>query len=500
MKLVFCFLLTLSTAKSQLIFSSDDKTEVPVAEVRLGLLGDSLGLSPTGDLSGSTVSPQDTTQFTTITLPTRPTAIPSRRPRPTTRPSRRPTSRPVTTSRPVNQIISDFTDLTGRVPSGADSEDQLCCVAQNQQCGDYLGRQDLVGQGIINARQKKKPEIQTRIVNIEGSDSQTSSQKVCHAGSRTCRYHSSVDLSSLGHTCQPQQEPLVDWSQGCTENVVQDNSGNQCGVRNFNTAGGLKHAETSPGEFPYTCLLLNQDNEFLGTCALIPSGSHNDNNRGDVKVITAAHKLKSLKKNDELVVRVGEYDASGFNPPETVRHQEYTVSRLLKHPQFNPRRLSNDIAILYTQKPIQLNNNVNTACLPSCRDQFSHKFSNGTGVRCWVAGWGKDETNGEFQFIQHKVDLPLVDDSTCNVKLKSALNQQKSGQGNRFSLSRSEICAGGEVGKDACTGDGGSPLVCQAKSGRWTVVGLVTWGVGCASHVPGVYARVSEFQRWIDAN
>jgi serine protease 7 (enterokinase)/suppressor of tumorigenicity protein 14 len=42
--------------------------------------------------------------------------------------------------------------------------------------------------------------------------------------------------------------------------------------------------------------------------------------------------------------------------------------------------------------------------------------------------------------------------------------------------------------------------VCQAKSGRWTVVGLVTWGVGCASHVPGVYARVSEFQSWIDAN
>merc|ERR1712226_688334 len=46
--------------------------------------------------------------------------------------------------------------------------------------------------------------------------------------------------------------------------------------------------------------------------------------------------------------------------------------------------------------------------------------------------------------------------------------------------------------KDACTGDGGSPLVCQGQSGRWTVVGLVTWGVGCASDVPGVYARMSH--------
>merc|ERR1712157_395126 len=74
--------------------------------------------------------------------------------------------------------------------------------------------------------------------------------------------------------------------------------------------------------------------------------------------------------------------------------------------------------------------------------------NNGTGVRCWVAGWGKNEVDGSFQFIQHKVDLPLVENNSCNNKLKSALNQQRAGSGNRFSLSQSEICAGGQVGKD----------------------------------------------------
>merc|ERR1711902_168306 len=166
---------------------------------------------------------------------------------------------------------------------------------------------------------------------------------------------------------------------------------------------------------------------------------------------TAAHKLKSLKQNDLLKVRVGEWDASGFNSPEQFNHEEYTVVRILKHPQFSTGRLSNDIALLYTDKDINLNNPyVNTACLPSCDKQFDYIFSKGTGVR--------------------------------------------------FQLHPSEVCAGGEVGKDACTGDGGSPLVCQAQSGRWTVVGLVSWGIGCASDLPGVYVKVSHYRDWINAN
>ena len=95
---------------------------------------------------------------------------------------------------------------------------------------------------------------------------------------------------------------------------------------------------------------------------------------------------------------------------------------------------------------------------------FDYQFANGTGVRCWVAGWGKDEIDGSFQFKQKKVSLPLVEPNRCNSNLKVALNNQRQGTGNRFQLHSSEVCAGGEVGKDACTGDGGSPLVCQVST------------------------------------
>ena len=53
---------------------------------------------------------------------------------------------------------------------------------------------------------------------------------------------------------------------------------------------------------------------------------------------------------------------------------------------------------------------------------------------------------------------------------------------------RSNICAG-SAGKDTCAGDEGGPLI-VLESGRYAVVGVASWGRGCA--VPGysgVYTR-----------
>merc|ERR1719328_1020343 len=422
-----------------------------------------------------------------------------------------------------NQGISNSNQGGNNFNQGISNSNQgnsfCCCVPLNDQCGDPLGRYieelDLVGDGLINPRLKPIEEeatkrtsqssasIITRIVN-KPNVAETAPLTTCPSGQKACCYDPSVDQSFLGRSCispgSSQVGRFENVHYGCNERVVS--SRKECGTRNFPAPSrNLQHGEASPGEFPWTCLILDGNNDFIGSCAIIPNDSSNNNGRGTRKVVTAAHKLKNVQQNEFLKIRVGEYDASGFSSPETFRHEEYTVRRILPHPQFNAGRLSNDIAIVYTDRDINVNQpNVNTACLPSCSNQFGHQFNNGTGTRCWVAGWGKNAIDGSFQMIQHKVDLPLVENNSCNNRLKSALNRQRAGSGNRFSLSQSEICAGGQVGKDACTGDGGSPLVCQGLSGRWTVVGLVTWGVGCASDVPGVYARMSHFTQWIDQN
>jgi len=447
-------------AVGQIGFNQQDSTTAKPADpninVRLGLLASNLGLSPVGSssASGSTAAPAPS-----------PAAGPS-----------------------------------GRLVQ------QCCCVPASEQCGDPLGREDLVGAGIINPRLKNRTSsapstfLSTRIINIPPRQEQVNA---CPTSlPKTCCYDGDIDLSVFGKTCiSPEQATNSAqgiWRQFCGERVF--GGGKQCGTRQFTPARGLPFGTASPGEFPWTCLLLNQNNDFVGTCVVIPESFNNNNALGTRKVITAAHKLKKIGKTDQLKVRVGEYDASGFNPPETVRHQEYTVTRILVHPKFSAKRLDHNLAILTVDRNIGLRDaNVNTACLPSCEDQFDFRFRNGTGSRCWVAGWGKNE-NGEFQFIQKKVDLPLFERTRCNGVLKVKMNERQRGLGDRFSLSSSELCAGGEPGKDACTGDGGSPLVCQAQSGRWTVVGLVAWGIGCASDVPGVYTRISYFKDWINAN
>lgn len=77
---------------------------------------------------------------------------------------------------------------------------------------------------------------------------------------------------------------------------------------------------------------------------------------------------------------------------------------------------------------------------------------------------------------------------------------RKTRLGSGFKLHKTFVCAGGEENKDACKGDGGSPLMCPFSPGeaRYFQAGIVAWGIGCGMvDVPGVYGNVNEFKKWI---
>jgi secreted trypsin-like serine protease len=132
---------------------------------------------------------------------------------------------------------------------------------------------------------------------------------------------------------------------------------------------------------------------------------------------------------------MGEWDAQNS---ELFPSQEYSVSRIFVHPSYSSVTLSNSIAILRLSPNVPLGQlpTITTGCLSS--NQIS-------GMRCWVSGWGQSSfTSASFQSIQNQVDVPLIDQTSCENQLRTTR------LGSSFTLDRNSfMCAGGEAGKDA---------------------------------------------------
>ncbi len=90
-----------------------------------------------------------------------------------------------------------------------------------------------------------------------------------------------------------------------------------------------------------------------------------------------------------MKVRVGEYNMQLDTKEEPLPHQERLISQIRIHPEYNPNRLVNDMALMVVVEPFHFVANVAPICFPqfntmfATEDIYDHR-------RCVATGWGKD--------------------------------------------------------------------------------------------------------------
>ena len=108
------------------------------------------------------------------------------------------------------------------------------------------------------------------------------------------------------------------------------------------------------------------------------------------------------------------------------------------------------------------------------------------GRQTEISGWGATAENGQGSNGSDSLMAavaPIIADSSC-----SAQNVY----GSEFDPA-TMVCAGYlSGGVDTCYGDSGGPLAAPAQGGVYRLVGVTSWGNGCArNNAPGVYSRVA---------
>jgi len=182
-------------------------------------------------------------------------------------------------------------------------------------------------------------------------------------------------------------------------------------------------------------------------------------------------------------VRLGDHDVT--NPVYAVFIR---IDNMIPHPQYNSISQANDIAIGKLSRSVDYNRNISPACLPYSYggQNLASLLVNPSPI---VIGWGRTQPGGETSNVLRQANVPVVPQQECKNNYASFSTAV---------IDDTTICAGRGV-RDACQGDSGGPLLSRKlQGGRWAVVGVTSWGKGCAKeNFPGVYTRVDKYVDWI---
>jgi transmembrane serine protease 11D len=213
--------------------------------------------------------------------------------------------------------------------------------------------------------------------------------------------------------------------------------------------------------------------------ALVGNGTRNQfcggSKIGDSWVLTAAHCVDNFfvgmdPSRLDVVLGTLTYPSGG---------EQIAVRAIHTHPRWDDVNLDFDAALLELESPATMGEAV---AVHGAGESLPE------GIPVLVTGWGAVSEGGPGSTTLLEVEVPVVSTAVCS--------QPESYDG---AITEAMFCAGErEGGKDACQGDSGGPVELDLNGVR-TLVGIVSWGHGCARRLKyGVYSRVSKVPDWVN--
>ena len=272
-------------------------------------------------------------------------------------------------------------------------------------------------------------------------------------------------------------------SRRCLLLVVIAASASALAAAPFQIVGGRP---VKAGEMPFLAAIADRQtsNFFCGGTAIAPRW-----------ILTAAHCLIGPDggkiEPGALMVTLGALKLSEAEPD-----QDFLVTKVVLHEDYDPDSQANDIALLELDRPWS----GPVALLPPVLPEDSF-YRSGT-----TAGFGATAEGQEPQQIKRKdgrsilaasdtllaADVGITSREDCRERYASLPEEE------RLPVTEAHICAG-EPGatRDSCQGDSGGPLL--TGDGRKVIqLGVVSFGHGCARKgYPGVYTRVAAYVQWL---
>ncbi|KAE8742007.1 hypothetical protein FOCC_FOCC012448 [Frankliniella occidentalis] len=181
-------------------------------------------------------------------------------------------------------------------------------------------------------------------------------------------------------------------------------------------------------------------------------------------ILTAAKCIKNVEPSS-ITVRVGsnQLDSGG---------RVVAVSQTRVHEFYDATNNYNDIGLLALERNLNFTDAVKPVLLAGANPT--------PGSNALLAGWGSKAFPGGLSRTLQTISLKTISLSEC-----AAIHTPGT-------ISTGNLCTAGNERKGACLGDAGGALVSNGVQ-----VGLVSWGIPCATGIPDVYSSISFYRSWI---